>query len=576
MESGTLVGWSKEVGDTVEAGDALADIETDKATLAFESTDDGFLAKQLVEAGTKDIAIGAPVGIVVEDAADIEAFANVTLADFSTDEAEAPVVSDPIAATPPPPTTSSEVAAEETSSPSAPQPDIVLSMPALSPTMESGKVLEWFAAVGDSLEVGDRIALIETDKASLDFEVTDEGYIAKLLVQEGDDVAVGSPIAILVENEAEIEQWKDYTVDMLAGGSGSAATPAATPAADASAPTPTDATTTTTTTTTPPKKATSGEKVVASPRAKMVAKEKDIDLSALSGSGPDGRIIAADVLEYVPPVVTETATKASSAAPSASSSAAPKGFSPQAVAANYHDIPNSNIRKITASRLTYSKQSVPHYYLTIEARVNSLMALRKELNDSAPKDKDGTPAFKLSVNDFIVKAAALALKKVPAVNSEWNDEFIREYSDVNINIAVNTPKGLLTPVINNADQVGLKTISNGIREKAARAVDGKATPADLAMGTFTISNLGMFGIKHFTAVINPPQAAILAVGTIDEVPVFTSETVTFEGEETRGVESASVLTVTLSCDHRVVDGAVGAEFLKVFKNLLENPTHLLL
>jgi len=229
------------------------------------------------------------------------------------------------------------------------------------------------------------------------------------------------------------------------------------------------------------------------------------------------------------------------------------------------DISNTRIRQITAERLTASKQKIPHYYLTVDINADKLLQLRTELNEGA---KD----FKLSVNDFVIKAAALALKAVPEVNSEWRENAIRRYHNVHINIAVNTPNGLYTPVVRDADKIGLKTINSEVKTKAARANEGKATGEDLQMGTFTISNLGMFGISHFTAIINPPQSAILAVGTTKKVPVLLDE----QNLENPKIKISNILTVTMSCDHRVIDGAKGAQWLQVFKDLLENPIKFLL
>jgi len=255
------------------------------------------------------------------------------------------------------------------------------------------------------------------------------------------------------------------------------------------------------------------------------------------------------VEEYVPPA-KETARK-----PTPSVSTAP----------DYTDIPNSNIRKITAERLTFSKQNIPHYYLTVDIVVDKLIQLRTELNSGA---KD----FKISVNDFVIKAAALALKRVPEVNSEWRGDHIRRYHNVHINVAVNTSKGLLTPIVKDVDKIGLKSINSEVTTKASRATEGKITPDDLQLGTFTISNLGMFGISQFSAVISPPQAAILAVGTIKKTPILLEDS----NLENPKVKVANVLCVTLSCDHRVVDGAVGAQWLQVFKDLMENPIKFLL
>jgi len=357
-----------------------------------------------------------------------------------------------------------------------------------------------------------------------------------------------------VNKKSEIDQYKDYTVEKLQGASKPAETKPAEskPSAESSKPAeskPSEESSK------PPEKEQQQEKqhpqkqesapagrVFASPLARSVAAEKGIDLSTVTGTGPKGRIIKADVLEHTPRAQTA-----------------------QTAGQDFTDTSNSKIRQITADRLTYSKQNIPHYYLTVEIVVDKLLQLRTELNEGA---KD----YKLSLNDFVIKAAALALKAVPEVNSEWRDNSIRRYHNVHINVAVNTPKGLFVPIIKDTDKIGLKAINAEVKAKAGRANEGKASGDDLQLGTFTISNLGMFGISHFTAVINPPQAAILAVGTTKKVPVIQDD----KDLENPKIKISNVLTVTLSCDHRVVDGAVGAQWLQVFKDLLENPIKFLL
>jgi len=294
-----------------------------------------------------------------------------------------------------------------------------------------------------------------------------------------------------------------------------------------------------------------------------------VDLSQLHGTGPSNRIIRDDVLEFVAAQKSQPAKETEQEEKPAKQTKA----APQASASdNYTDVPVSNIRKVTAERLLLSKQTIPHYYLTMEVRVDKLLKLRAELNDQA------NGKFKLSVNDFIIKASALALQKVPVVNSSWNEKFIRRYNNIDINVAVNTDQGLFTPIVPSADKRGLSDIANQVKVLAEKAKAGKLSPAEFQGGTFTISNLGMFGIKHFSAVINPPQAAILAVGGATQRIVPAERKPVSPGADAGAdaTEVANVLTVTLSCDHRVIDGAVGAEWLQVFKDVMENPMKMLL
>lgn len=443
-----------------------------------------------------------------------------------------------------------------------------ISMPALSPTMEKGNIVSWSKKEGDAIAAGDMLGEVETDKSIIAFEASEEGFLAKILIPAGTQgVPIGTPIAIVVENKADIDKFKDYSGDAAAAPAPKAAAAPA-PAPPASAPAqqapaqPAAAPEPTPQPQQPQQTQTQG-RIFASPAARAAAAATGVDLGSLEGTGPNGRIIKADVSEKAAqPAVAKAAAPQQVAQPAFQ---APKAVPPVATA-SYTDIPNSNIRKVIANRLTASKQTIPHYYLTIEANVDELLRIRTELNNKANGE------YKLSVNDFIVKAAAAALRKVPEVNSSWSDEAIRRYHTVDINVAVNTDNGLFTPLIANADQKGLATIANSVKELAEKAKASKLTPTDLTIGTFTISNLGMFGIKHFAAVINPPQACILAVGGTDKKVIVkgTNE----KGEPNFAV--ANVMSVTLSCDHRVVDGAVGAKWLQVFKNILEDPIKLLL
>jgi pyruvate dehydrogenase E2 component (dihydrolipoamide acetyltransferase) len=540
MTEGNLATWLKKEGDHFKPGDVLAEVETDKATVAFEATEEGYLAKILVPAGTSKIQVGSPIAITVTEKSEIASAAAAGLPKSSG----ASGASAPAAAAAPAPA----AAAPAAKKPSVPH--TVLQMPALSPTMTEGTLVRWNVKAGQRVKPGDSIAEIETDKATVAFEATEEGYIAKLLVEAGaQKVEVNSPIAVMTDSEGNVSKLASFT--LADAGAGAAPT---SPAASAPAtPSASSASTSSTSAAAAPSVSTGG-RVFASPLARKVAQEKGVDLSQVTPTGPNNRIVAADVREFTP----------SAAAAAATTTAAGKKTTTTAAAAggDYVDLPVSNIRRVTAERLTQSKQNIPHYYLSMDCNVDKLLQVREELNAS------GKGEYKLSVNDFIVKAASLALRKVPECNSEWRGDVIRRYQTVDINVAVTTSQGLFTPLVRNADQKGLSTISAQVKELAEKAKAGKIALDDIQPGTFTISNLGMFGISQFAAVINPPQACILAIGGTEKRLVPASNEA--------GFTTANVLTVTLSCDHRVVDGSVGATYLQFFKDYLENPLKLLL
>lgn len=407
-------------------------------------------------------------------------------------------------------------------------------MPALSPTMTEGTLAKWLKKEGDKVKSGDVIAEIETDKATMEVEAADEGTLGKILIAAGTvGVAVNTPIGILVEDgEAVSASVQSAPV---------AATPKIeTAVAPVSKPIPTAAT------------PSSGSRIFASPLAKRIAQNKGINLSNIKGSGPNGRIVRADV---------EHAKPAPQSAPSGPRAAVSSGPDAKQLAdllgMTYTAIPNSGIRKVIAARLSESKQTIPHFYLTVDCKLDTLLSARKELNTKKE--------LKLSVNDFIIKAAAMALKAYPKANVAWTDEALLQYNHADISVAVATPNGLITPIIKAAETKGLAEISKEMKDLAARARDGKLKPTEFQGGTFSISNLGMFGIKEFSAIINPPQACILAVGAGVEQPVVSN------GK----IEIATVMSCTLSVDHRAVDGAVGAEYLQIFKQYIENPVSML-
>jgi pyruvate dehydrogenase E2 component (dihydrolipoamide acetyltransferase) len=437
-------------------------------------------------------------------------------------------------------------------------------MPALSPTMEEGKLSKWHVKEGDEVHSGDVLAEIETDKATMEFEAVDEGRIGKILVAEGTEgVKVNAPIAILLGEGEDSSSPPDITTAMS---SIKAAVTAETqemkdakatsqkPAPAKPAPVPQPAA---------PQPAPNGTRIFASPLAKRIAEQKGIDLGALSGSGPRGRIVKADIEKAAPgSTIAPSAPKAAAAPAAEAVSALPDArlfYKPE----DYDEIPHDLMRKAIAKRLTASTSGIPHFYLTIDCRIDELLTARAKLNAQSPK---GEGAFKLSVNDFLVKAAALALKKVPEVNASWTDNAILRHHHADVGVAVALDFGLITPIVFKADDKGLVAISSEVKALAERARAKKLKPAEYEGGSFAISNLGMFGIKHFTAVINPPHAAILAVGAGEEKPVVVN------GK----VEVATVMSVTMSCDHRVVDGATGARFLQAFKQYVEEPAAMLL
>jgi len=433
-------------------------------------------------------------------------------------------------------------------------------MPALSPTMEEGKLSKWLVKEGDTVKSGTILAEIETDKATMEFEAVDEGKIGKILVAEGTEgVKVNAPIAILLDEgekadavpaaaaapKADIPAaMKDIAAAVKAESAPAAAAPsAAAPAAK-----------------------TDGNRVFASPLARRIAASKGIDISALSGTGPRGRIVKSDV-ENAKPGAAKPAAGATAAAGGGIPGVAPL---PDArllyPAGSYEETPHDNMRKAIAKRLTSAKTLIPHYYLTIDCNLNALMAVREKMNAAAPKDKDKKPAYKLSVNDFIMKASAMALMKHPDVNASWTDTAILRHKDADVGVAVALDFGLITPIIFKAQTKGLVEISDEVKTLAKLAKEKKLKPSQYEGGGFSVSNLGMYGIKNFTSIINPPQSCIIAVGAGEERPVVIN------GK----IEIATVMTVTMSADHRVVDGGTGAKFLQTLKQFIEEPASMLL
>ncbi len=458
---------------------------------------------------------------------------------------------------------------------------IDITMPALSPTMEEGKLAKWHVKEGDSVSSGDVIAEIETDKATMEVEAVDEGKIGKIMVAEGTEgVKVNAVIAVLLQEGESLD---------AAAATKAAPAPAPAPVSKTEAPKGDPGTLaydkgTSTTSTAPLPNSNTGSsapaaakapalstaeggKVFASPLARRLAREAAIDIAAISGSGPKGRVVKSDVEAAKS---GKTPLKASAPAAGAGAAAPAGGMTKAQVLALYPEgsyelVPNDGMRKVVAARLTESKQTVPHFYLTLDCKIDALLAAREQINSAAPKSKDGKPEYKLSVNDFVMKAWAVALQRVPMANATWAGDSILYHKRSDVAVAVAVPGGLFTPVVKSCDTKTLREISEEVKDLAGRARNKKLAPHEYQGGATSVSNLGMFGIKEFAAVINPPHGTILAVG-VGEERVYADK-----GE----IKIANFMTVTLSCDHRSVDGALGAEVLGVFKGLIENPVMML-
>ena len=437
-------------------------------------------------------------------------------------------------------------------------------MPALSPTMEKGNLAKWLKKEGDKVKSGDVIAEIETDKATMELEAVDEGTLAKILVPEGSqDIAVNSVIAVLAgEGEdtksAVASASQTAPPQQPAKPAAQARQPIAPPHAESPAPKPAQ-----------PARPTAGSnehganRVFASPLARRMAKEAGIDLARVRGSGPGGRVVARDIEDAKSGKGLKAPGAAASAAPAP---AIAPSMSDQHIRALYEDgsyeiVPHDGMRRTIAQRLTMSTQTIPHFYLTMDCNIDKLLAAREEINAVAPKGADGKPAYKLSVNDFVIKALALALQRVPNTNVSWTETGMLKHVHSDVGVAVAMPGGLITPIIRKSEIKSLSAISNEMKDFAARARARKLKPHEYQGGTTAVSNLGMYGIKHFNAVINPPHATILAVGASEERAIVKNGT----------IESAHIMSVTMSCDHRAVDGALGAELIGAFKAFIENP-----
>jgi pyruvate dehydrogenase E2 component (dihydrolipoamide acetyltransferase) len=431
---------------------------------------------------------------------------------------------------------------------------IEILMPALSPTMKDGNLAKWMKKEGDIVSSGEVIAEIETDKATMEVEAVDEGKLGKILVAEGSkNVAVNEVIALLLEEGEDEQNLANYQVKKVE------ATVEKTEVkkAEKSEPKKLDQQKHEVKTLdninkldvqniTISKKSVNIASGNSSPVARKIAQQNNISLTNIKGTGPKGRVVKSDVMNFLSQPSSSNIIKRDEEA--------------------YQTLPNNNIRQVIADRLLQAKQTIPHFYLSLDCNISDLLKLRVQLNSAAPQDESGNKAYRISVNDIVIKAAAMSLKKVPAANASWSDEAILQYNNIDISVAVAIEDGLITPIIHNADQKSILTISAEMKQLAAKAKAGALRPEEFQGGGFSISNLGMYGIKQFNAIVNPPQSAILAVGSGEKRVIV-------ENDEFKAVD---VMTVSLSCDHRVVDGAVGAELLASFKYYIENPALLLL
>ncbi|WP_422092169.1 2-oxo acid dehydrogenase subunit E2 [Tenacibaculum ovolyticum] len=528
MEEGVVASWLKNVGDKVEEGEILAEIETDKATMEFESFHEGVLLHVGVQEGE-----GAPVdtllAIIGEEGEDISALLNGNSAPTETKEA------------PKTETSSHQENSTKNEAVAMPEGAIVINMPRLSDTMEEGTVASWLKNVGDKVEEGDILAEIETDKATMEFESFNEGVLLHIGVQEGEAAPVDSLLAIIGK------EGTDVATVLAAQTSGNVTASIKTEEKIESPKEEVKAVVETVTTTT------SKGRIFASPLAKKIAKDKGINLADVNGSGENGRIVKKDIENYTPSVKTEATV---SSPTTTSSTAAVTNF---AIAGeeNTSEVKNSQMRKAIAKALGNSKFSAPHFYLNIEVDMDNAMASRKTIN--------AIPDTKVSFNDMVVKACAMALKKHPQVNTSWTDNTTLFHSHIHVGVAVAVDEGLVVPVVKHTDALSLTQIGSSVRDLAGKARNKKISPAEMQGSTFTVSNLGMFGIESFTSIINQPNSAILSVGAIVQKPVVKN------GEIVVG----NTMKLTLACDHRTVDGAVGAQFLQTLKTFIENPVTML-
>lgn len=534
MTEGVIAAWHKKVGDTVKKGDLLADVETDKATMELESYKDGVVLHLGGEEGSK-IQVNELLAIVGKEGEDISSLLQKHSGGAKTESsaaAEAKAESSK-------PAEKKEVAAPTETLDLKSIPEVIL-MPRLSDTMTEGVIADWHKKVGDQVKKGDLLADIETDKATMELESYKDGTFLYAGAEKGEKIQVNDLLCI-------VGDAKNVDVDKIvaaakSGGAATGSSQAAEPAASAPAPTGTQDDDSEVS-------VSADGRIKASPLARKLAEEKGIDLSKVKGTGDNGRIIKKDIDNYQPQAA-EAATEGTTKA------AAPAAAAVQAGVESFDEVNLSQMRKTIARRLSESKFGAPHFYLTISINMDNAVEIRGKMNEISP--------VKISFNDMVLKAAAIALKQHPAVNSSWRCDKIRVNHHVNIGVAVAVDEGLLVPVVRFADVKPLSQIADEVKTFAKKAKDKKLQPSDWEGSTFTISNLGMFGIDEFTAIINPPDSAILAVGAIQKIPIVKDNQIV----------PGNIMKVTMSCDHRVVDGASGAAFLQTLKALLEEPLRM--
>ncbi|MEP0263829.1 pyruvate dehydrogenase complex dihydrolipoamide acetyltransferase [Dokdonia sp.] len=530
MEEGTVATWLKQVGDVISEGDILAEIETDKATMEFESFYDGTLLHIGIQEGETAL-VDKLLAIIGEEGEDISGLLN------GETVAEVPVEAPKEATLDKGTTPDVTEIVEDTTTTTIPDGVVVVTMPRLSDTMEEGTVASWLKGIGDEISEGDILAEIETDKATMEFESFNEGTLLHIGLEEGATAKVDELLAVIGPKGTDVSA---VVANYKVGGAATTETPKKE-----------EAPKTTTPVATPVKEeskavaksTSSGGRVFASPLAKKIAEEKGINLSQVKGSGENGRIVKADVENFTPSAVAAGGANVAQFVATGEESS--------------EEIPNSQMRKAIARALSNSKFSAPHYYLNVEFDMENAIAFRKQFNQ--------LPDVKVSYNDIIVKATAIALKKHPQVNSQWFDDKMKLNHHVHIGVAVAVPDGLVVPVVNFANEKSLPQINAEVKELAGKARNKKLTLDEMQGSTFTISNLGMFGITDFTSIINQPNSAILSVGAIVEKPVVK------DGRVVPG----NTMKLTMACDHRTVDGATGAQFMQTLKLYIENPVLML-
>ena len=526
MEEGVVAKWLKKVGDKVEEGDILAEIETDKATMEFESFNEGTLLHIGVQEGETS-PVDVLLAIIGDEGEDISGILNGVTPEEPSKEV------------------SPEETVSETTTTSIPDGVNVIAMPRLSDTMEEGTVASWLKNVGDNVEEGDILAEIETDKATMEFESFYEGVLLYVGIAEGESAKVDSLLSIIGPKGTDVSSIvaAHKEGNLTSNDSKIDSKTATVEAIETIENTPETSSTTNT-----------GGRIFASPLAKKIAKDKGINLSEVKGTGENGRIVKRDIENYTP---SSTPSEIPTTVSKPEQSSAPLAAYTPVGEESFEDITNSQMRKVIAKRLGESKFTAPHYYLTIELDMDNAIASRKTINS--------LPETKVSFNDMVVKACAMALKKHPKVNTSWNGDTTRYSNHIHVGVAVAVDDGLLVPVLKFTDQMSLTQIGGNVRDLAGKARNKKIAPNEMEGSTFTISNLGMFGIQEFTSIINQPNSAILSVGAIEQKPVVK------EGQIVVG----NTMKVTLACDHRTVDGATGAQFLQTVRAYIENPVTML-